>query len=185
MLPGNLASRMPNIRRLLPRLLIVSAAFVAVVVLSGCGREEKPAEVKTVAEYFPMRIGESAVRLQVAVQQPEQQRGLMDRPSLAADDGMLFVYAEPRQMSFWMHNTLIPLDIGFFDAKGELREVRQMYPHDERSVPSHSAELQYAVEMNRNWFRDRGVKPGSKLDMAALKAALKARGFEPRKFGIE
>ena len=109
----------------------------------------------------------------------------MDRPSLGADDGMIFVYAEPRQMSFWMHNTLIPLDIGFFDAKGELREVRQMYPHDERSVPSHSAEIQFAVEMNRNWFRDRGVKPGSKLDMAALKAALKSRGFEPRKLGIE
>ena len=119
MLPGNLASRMPNIRRLLPRLLIVSAAFAVAVALPGCVREEKPAEVKTVAERFPMRIGDCAVRLQVAVHQPEQNRGLMDRSSLGADEGMIFVYAEPRQMSFWMHNTLIPLDIGFFDAKGE------------------------------------------------------------------
>ena len=185
MLPGNLASRMSNIRRLLPCLLIVSAACAAAAAMSGCAREAKPAEVKTVAEYFAMTIGDRPARLQVAVLQAEQQRGLMDRASLGNDDGMLFVYAQPRQMSFWMHNTLIPLDIGFFDAKGELREVRQMYPHDERSVPSHSAEIQFALEMNQNWFRDRVVKPGAKLDMAALKAALKARGFEPRKFGIE
>ena len=84
-----------------------------------------------------------------------------------------------------MHNTLIPLDIGFFDAKGELREVRQMFPRDERTVRSHSGEIQFAVEMNQNWYRDHGVKPGAKLDLAALRAALKARGFEPRRFGIE
>ena len=185
MLPGNFASCMSNCRRLLNRVLIVCAAFAAVGALSGCGREEKPAEVKTVADYFPIRVGARETRLQLAVQQTEQNRGLMDRRSLGSDEGMIFVYAQPKQMSFWMHNTLIPLDIGFFDAKGVLREVRQMFPHDERSVPSHSAEIQFAVEMNQNWFRDRGVKPGDKLDLAALKAALEARGFSARKFGIE
>jgi uncharacterized membrane protein (UPF0127 family) len=185
MLRGNLASRMTNSRRILSRLLIACAALTAAAALPGCGREAKPAEAKTIADYFAVRIGDRPTRLQVAVLEPEMQRGLMDRPSLGRDEGMAFVYTQPRQVSFWMHNTLIPLDIGFFDAKGELREVRQMYPHDERSVPSHSAEIQLAVEMNLNWFRDNGVKPGMKLDTAALKAALEARGFVVRKFGLE
>ncbi len=60
-----------------------------------------------------------------------------------------------------------------------------MIPHDERSVRSRAADLQFAIEMNQNWYRDRGVKPGAKLDLAALKAALEARGFEPRRFGLQ
>jgi hypothetical protein len=39
--------------------------------------------------------------------------------------------------------------------------------------------------MNQGWYRDRGVKPGAELDLAALKKALEARGFEPKVFGIE
>ncbi len=108
---------MSNRRRFLARLLIVAAALGAVLVLSGCGgRAPAAAEKKTVADYFPIRIGDRAARLQVAVLDPEQQRGLMERTALGADDGMIFVYAQPRQMSFWMRNTLIPLDMGFFDG---------------------------------------------------------------------
>lgn len=140
---------------------------------------------KTVADYFPVKIGERVARLQFAVLPNEQQRGLMERALLGTNDGMIFIYREPQQMSFWMRNTLVPLDIGFFDAKGELREVRQMFPRDERSVKSHGTDLQFAVEMNQNWYRDNGVKPGARLDIAAVKAALKERGFEPRRFGIE
>ncbi|MFT3829636.1 MAG: DUF192 domain-containing protein [Opitutaceae bacterium] len=175
---------MPKLPRFLACSLLVSVATATAVALSACA-EEKPAEEKTAADYFPVKIGERVVRLQFAVLPNEQQRGLMERTTLGADDGMIFVYQQPQQMSFWMRNTLVPLDIGFFDAKGELREVRQMFPRDERSVKSHGAELQFAIEMNQNWYRDRGVKPGARLDMAAVKAAMKERGFEPRRFGIE
>ena len=84
-----------------------------------------------------------------------------------------------------MRNTLIPLDIGYFDPKGVLQEVWQMYPRDERETKSRGHELQFAVEMNQNWYRDHGVKPGAQLDLAALKQALVDRGLEPRRFGIE
>ncbi len=176
---------MSPLRRLLTVSLLVSAGLLGTAVLSGCGGEAKPAEVKTAVDHFPIAIGDRTARLQLAVLPPEMQRGLMERTALGKDDGMLFLYPQPQQMSFWMRNTFLPLDIGFFDAKGELREVRQMIPHDERSVKSRSGELQIAVEMNQNWYRDNGVKPGAKLDLAALKAALQARGFEPRRFGLE
>jgi hypothetical protein len=186
MLARNPASSMSPRCRLLPRVLLTLAAFTAVFVLPGCGDDHaKTKEFKTVAEYFPVKLGDRTVRLQLAVKPLEMQTGLMDRPKLGADDGMIFVYPQPQEMSFWMRNTLIPLDIGYFDAKGVLQEVWQMYPHDEREKKSRGSALQFAVEMNQNWYRDHGVKPGTKLELAALKQALAARGFEPRRFGIE
>ena len=47
-------------------------------------------------------------------------RGLMYRPWLAPGTGMLFLFDPPRPVSFWMKNTLIPLDIRYYDAAGRL-----------------------------------------------------------------
>jgi len=186
MLAGNPASTMSPRCRLLPRVLSILVAFGAAFVLSGCGGDNaRPKELKTVGEYFPMKLGDRTVRLQVAVTPLEMQKGLMDRTTLGVDDGMIFVYPRPQELSFWMRNTLIPLDIGYFDPKGVLQEVWQMYPRDERETKSRGHELQFAVEMNQNWYRDHGVKPGAQLDLAALKQALVARGLEPRRLGIE
>jgi uncharacterized protein len=141
--------------------------------------------VKTAGDYFTIGVGEKVVRMQLAIRPAEMQRGLMERRNLGQDDGMLFVYEKPQQMSFWMHNTPTPLDIGFFNAAGELLEVYPMHPFDETAVPSRSHEIQYALEVNQGWFRANGVKPGVKLDLKALAAALKDRGFEPRRYGLE
>lgn len=64
-------------------------------------------------------------------------------------------------------------------------EYYPAYPFDEKSLPSRSQRLQFVVETNQGWFRANGIKPGARLDLKALSAALTARGFDPRKFGIE
>jgi hypothetical protein len=76
-----------------------------------------------------------------------------------------------------MRNTPTPLDIGYFTADGKLHEIYQMYPFDENTVSSHSTEIQFALEMNQGWYKSNGVKPGAQIDLKALGAALKARGF--------
>ena len=86
--------------------------------------------------FFPLSVGGKTLRVQVVVTQNEQQRGLMGRRDLGPDDGMIFVYPMPQQMSFWMRNTPTPLDIGFFEADGTLGEVHPMYPFDETAVKS-------------------------------------------------
>jgi uncharacterized membrane protein (UPF0127 family) len=115
----------------------------------------------------------------------ELQQGLMHRPMVGDDEGMLFVYPEPSGRSFWMRNTLVPLDIGFFDAKGVLREVQAMHPLDESPVTSFATDIQFAVEMNQGWYREHGLKPGAQLDMAALRKAILARGFDPKVIGVK
>lgn len=122
--------------------------------------------------------------MQLAVRPSEMQRGLMERRDLGRDDGMIFVYDKPQRLSFWMHNTPTPLDIGFITAEGVLEEVRQMHPFDETAVPSRSTQVQFALEMNQGWFAAAGVKPGAKIDLKALGAALRARGFDPARLGL-
>jgi len=158
-----------------------------ILCLAGCSQGEpaKPAATKSVGDYFIIKIGDQPVRMQLAVLMPEMQRGLMGRSELGADDGMLFVYAKPDTLSFWMRNTLLPLDIGYFSRTGELLEIYALYPRDEVSVRSISSKVQFALEMNQGWFKRTGVRPGAKLDMKALAAALRERGFEPAKFGLD
>jgi hypothetical protein len=162
----------------------VSLVLLGVIVLlTACGKEAPPAEPKSIEERFAIKLGVRTVSLQVALHPEETQKGLMFRRSLAPDEGMLFVFDRPQQLSFWMRNTPLPLDIGYFDAEGVLREIYPLYPHDERLVVSRGR-LQIAVEMNQGWYRAAGVKPGDRLDLEAVSAAIRARGFKPAQFGL-
>ena len=166
------------------------AALISVVLLLGaltaCGEkaEAKGGGPKTVDDFFPLKIGSQTVKMQLAVRPEEVQRGLMFRKSLGRDEGMLFVFQQKQQMSFWMRNTTVPLDIGYIDGNGVLREIYAMQPRDESSITSRARDLQFALEVNQGWFKERGVKIGDKLDLAALRDALKARGFRPEAFGL-
>jgi len=165
-------------------------AVVAFLVLGlfGCGGRPAPlpapAPPKSVADYFTLAVGGRPVQMQLAVLPPEMEHGLMGRRDLGSDQGMIFVYDRPQRLNFWMRNTPTPLDIGYFTPEGRLAEVYAMYPSDERPLTSRRADLQFALEMNQGWFRDRAVRPGARLDLAALAAALRAPGFAPGNYGL-
>ena len=101
----------------------------------------------------------------------------MHVPAMPEDEGMLFVFPAPQRMSFYMRNTRIPLDIGYFTADGTLQEVHPMHPFVEDPVLSNHPSIQFALEMNQGWYARQGVRPGATLDLAAVRAALTARGL--------
>jgi uncharacterized membrane protein (UPF0127 family) len=166
-------------RRFLPFLAVFA-------LLSACGGSDaaKTAVPKTVADRFAIKIGDRTVQMQIAALPSEQEKGLMFRTTMGEDEGMLFVFAAPQQQGFWMRNTILPLDIGYIDPTGELREIYPMYPHDERPVTSRSRNIQFCLEMNQGWFARSGVKPGARLDLKAVAEALKARGLKPEQAGL-
>ena len=94
---------------------------------------------------------------------PEQREiGLMFRPAMAANDGMLFVFERPSQQCFWMKNTLIPLSIAFLGDDGSVVNLDDMKP---QTLDGHCSAkpVRFVLEMNEGWFAKRGIKPGFKL----------------------
>jgi uncharacterized membrane protein (UPF0127 family) len=169
-------------RRQFVRLL----ALASFALLTACGGadDKKGTVVKTVDDRFPIKVGERTVQMQIAALPPETQKGLMFRQTMGPDEGMLFVFPAPQQMGFYMRNTTLPLDIGYFDPAGELKEIYPMYPLDERTVPSRSHNIQFCLEMNQGWYKQSGVRPGAKIDLKAVAEALRARGLEPAAAGL-
>ena len=167
--------------------LFRSLFIAAALVLTACGRADQPkaAAFKTIDDRFPVQVGDRTVQMRIAVLPGEQEKGLMFIKSMGTDQGMLFVFAQPQQQSFWMRNTVLPLDIGYFGPDGVLKEIYPMYPLDEKPITSHNREIQFCLEMNQGWYGISAVRPGAKLDLKAVADAIRARGLKPEAFGLK
>jgi uncharacterized membrane protein (UPF0127 family) len=120
-----------------------------------------------------LRQGETTLRFRVEVADDaaERSRGLMYREELPRFGGMLFVYDAPEPVAFWMKNTLIPLDMLFFDASGRLAAVHEnAVPGDLTPIPGGDA-IQYVLEINGGAARKLGIAPGAELRHPALDQA--------------
>ena len=111
-----------------------------------------------------IKIGTHVVTVEIADNEGKREFGLMFRQSLPANEGMLFIFDDSQQLNFWMKNTLIPLSIGYFDAKKTLIETHEMRPQvlgerETLTYPSH-APAKYALEMPTKWFHTNSIKSG-------------------------
>ncbi len=102
-------------------------------------------------------------RVELARTAQEQARGLMFRTAMGADEGMLFPMNPPRGASFWMRNTVIPLDLIFVGVDGRISNIAaNAVPYDES--PLRSVGLVTAVlELNGGRAAQLGLKPGDKV----------------------
>jgi len=101
------------------------------------------------------------VKVALARTEPERRVGLMHRKHLDADAGMLFLFEAPQPLSFWMHNTYVPLDMIFItDTLAVLGVVENAEPLTDspRQVPGHS---QYVLEVNAGYSRAHGIAAGT------------------------
>jgi uncharacterized protein len=115
-----------------------------------------------------LTAGMHVIRAELAVSADEQTTGLMFRRGMAANDGMLFVYADSAVHCFSMRNTWVALTIAFISSDGTVINLADMTPMD---LSSHcSAEpAQFALQVPQGWFAKRGFKPGLKLRGAPFK----------------
>ena len=110
-----------------------------------------------------LNAGIQAIHAEVASTESERERGLMFRPKLPGNAGMLFVFDAPASQCFWMHNTPLPLSIAFMADDGTIVNTAEMAAETD---DSHCAlkPVRYALEMSQGWFTDKGIKAGDKID---------------------
>ena len=107
--------------------------------------------------------GAARLTLELAATDEQRSRGLMFRESLPEDQGMLFVFEQQTNASFWMRNTLIPLSIAYIDRDGTILDIQDMQPE----APGYPTPIYppaspywYALEVNQGWYARNGVNVG-------------------------
>jgi len=112
----------------------------------------------------------SSVIARVFVEVPddseESMRGLMFRIHLPWNAGMLFPYSNEEPRTFWMKNTLIPLDMIFVDSSSKIVEIKENVPPcEQEECPTYPSvePAQYVLEVNAGFVQEKGVKVGDRL----------------------
>lgn len=111
------------------------SVVVGLALLAGTvgARAAAPLEALTI----DTASGPHRFKVEVMRTEPERERGLMFRKTMARDHGMLFEYQSEQPVTFWMHNTYLPLDLIFIGKDGRVVNVaRDAKPMDDSLIPS-------------------------------------------------
>ncbi len=165
----------------------MSRFLVGICTLLFCfGSWAEARDLNALYEKCDFELGTVKLKAFIADDDQRRSQGLMFIKELPLDTGMLFVFDNEQSLSFWMKNTLIPLSIGFFDAKGKLVDIQEMTVAESvmslhpPTYQSHKPAM-FALEMSRGWFAKKGIRIGTQLKLVSatkskmLSAKLKAR----------
>jgi len=113
-------------------------------------------------EALRIETARGPVKFHIMVAKTEEQRqiGLMFRREMAPDQGMIFDFFTPQPVAFWMHNTVLPLDIIFIDKTGRIINIAaNAKPFDDTALPSDSP-ARAVLEINGGMAARLGIHPG-------------------------
>jgi uncharacterized membrane protein (UPF0127 family) len=151
----------------------VKGLLVALAVaVAACSPSVAPADApadhpQTGLRQVPLTItsasGVHRFTVDVAATPQQQETGLMFVKHLAPDRGMIFPYDPPQMVAFWMHNTLIPLDMVFIRADGTIARIATAKPLDDTPVPS-GEPIAAVLEIAGGRAAQLGIVPGDKVE---------------------
>jgi uncharacterized protein len=153
------------------------AAPVLAVVVCGCAADPGTATPRPTTprnDFSKMRTativitGRKSFTAYVADTETTREVGLMNvtEAELPADRGMIFVFDQDRLLSFWMRNTIIPLDIAYIRSDGTIVKTHTMHPLDERGYPSIEP-ARFALEVRAGQFAQWGIRAGDHVELPA------------------
>ena len=136
----------------------IIAAALALALAAPAVAQDAPQKLPSTR----LTVGFHLINAEVARTQEQRAIGLMHRPTMPANDGMLFVFERAGQQCFWMKNTLLPLSIAFLDDDGTVVNIEEMKP---QTLDSHCSArpVRFALDMDQGWFSKRAIKPGAKI----------------------
>ncbi|QGP77567.1 DUF192 domain-containing protein [Sphingobium sp. CAP-1] len=157
--------------------MIRFAAFLALGLLAACSSPKTAADNSaqaTVPAALPVMIraanGTHRFDVEVARTPAEQEKGLMFRKELAADGGMLFPMDPPRTASFWMKDTLIPLDMLFIHTDGTIAFLKANAEPYSRIPVSAGVPVVAVLELRGGRAAELGIREGDVVNWGACAA---------------
>ena len=148
-----------HMRRAVPKHVLVAALALALTVSATA----TPAVI-------PVKLPSGKVlQTEVMVSDEDRQMGLMFRPSLPLDHGMLFIFEQPDFHGIWMKNCKFPIDILWLDEQGKVVHVAEKVPPCKAEPCAVYQPLQraaYVVELNAGQARKEKAAVGSRLEFS-------------------
>ncbi len=118
------------------------------------------AQVNTGLPIIELKAGIYRIQAELADTPKAREVGLMNRTSMPTNSGMLFVFEQKAGHCFWMNNTKIPLSIAFIADDGKIVNIEEMQAETTNNHCPKAA-VRYALEMNKQWFSERVIVPGT------------------------
>lgn len=118
------------------------------------------AQVNLGLPIIELKTGIYRIQAELADTPKAREVGPMNRTSMPTNSGMLFVFEQKAGHCFWMNNTKIPLAIAFIADDGKIVNIEEMQA-DTTNNHCPQAAIRYALEMNKQWFSERVIIPGS------------------------
>jgi uncharacterized membrane protein (UPF0127 family) len=143
--------------------------YALALLVAACSQTHPQVQVRSEPEVIlTTRAGSEHVKVEIARTEPERSRGLMYRQSLAPGRGMIFLFAEPEKLKFWMKNTYIPLDMIFIGADRRVVYVEENA--EPLTVKSRGPEedTQFVLEVPGGWSRGHGVERGTEVRFVGI-----------------
>ena len=107
-----------------------------------------------------LKAGIYRIQAELADTPKAREVGLMNRTSMPTNSGMLFIFEQKAGHCFWMNNTKIPLSIAFIADDGKIVNIEEMQAETTNNHCPKAA-VRYALEMNKQWFSERVIVPGT------------------------
>ncbi|MBU3613619.1 DUF192 domain-containing protein [Polynucleobacter sp. Latsch14-2] len=132
--------------------------LIALALVSAAG--PVLAQVNTGLPSIELKAGIYRIQAELADTPKAREIGLMNRANLPTNSGMLFIFEQKAGNCFWMKNTKLPLSIAFIADDGKIVNIDEMQAE---TTNNHcpTAAVRYALEMNKQWFSDRVIVPGT------------------------
>jgi uncharacterized membrane protein (UPF0127 family) len=118
------------------------------------------AQVNVGLPTIELKTGIYRIQAELADNPKAREVGLMNRITMPMNSGMLFVFEQKAGHCFWMNNTKIPLSIAFIADDGKIVNIEEMQAETTNNHCPKAA-VRYALEMNKQWFSERVITPGT------------------------
>ncbi len=141
------------------RILSLAAAFFAALMLSPLPAGSAEQQTLEIAS----KNGVHVFAVELAVTDEERQKGLMFRKSVPEGTGMLFDFKRDQDVSMWMHNTYVSLDMIFIRADGRIQRIAENTETESDKIINSGGPVRAVLEVVAGTAKKLGIAPGDRV----------------------